>query len=355
MAGTIGRTLIGQDQRRPAPFDPAASAAAAFSWQDRHVLPEIFLIDGATAERWEPRRDLLASDGFAAEFVAETETDGVARLRFGDGEYGMLPRAGSTLTAHYRTGSGTIGNVGAETLWHVVTPLAGITGLRNPLPARGGSDPEPMDRVRQDAPVAFRVQERAVTPADYAAAAERHPEVQRATCVERWTGSWYTMFLTVDRTAGRPVDAAFEAVLRAHVERFRMAGHDLEIAPPRFVALELELGVCVLPDYYRADVQLDVLTVLGTGRTLEGRPRLFHPDNLTFGRAVYLSAVLAAVQQVPGVRYVEAKLFRRLGEPRSDGTEAGVLHFTPLEIPRLDNDPNFPDRGTVTLKMDGGR
>jgi hypothetical protein len=355
MAGTTGRPSPGGDPRRAARFDPAASAAAAFAWQDRHVLPEAFLLDGATDERWEPRRDLLASDGFAAEFVAETETGGLARLRFGDGEYGMLPRAGSTLTAHYRTGSGTAGNVGADALWHVVTPFGGIAALRNPLPARGGSDPEPMDRVRQNAPVAFRTQERAVTPADCVVAAERHPQVQQATCVERWTGSWYTMFLTIDRTGGLPVDAAFETVIRGHVERFRMAGHDLEIAPPRFVALELVLAVCVLGDYYRSDVQREVLTVLGTGRTPEGQPRLFHPDNLTFGSPVYLSALLAAVQAVQGVRYVEPKVFRRLGEPRSDALEAGVLRFTPLEIPRLDNDRNFPDRGTLTLEMEGGR
>lgn len=355
LAGTIGRPLPGADPRRPARFDPAGSASAAFSWQDRHVLPEVHLLDGNTGERWEVRRDLLASDGFAAEFVAETETGGVARLRFGDGEHGMLPRAGSILAAHYRTGIGAAGNIGADALWHIVTPHGGIAGLRNPMPARGGTDPEPLDRVRQDAPVAFRVQERAVTPEDYAAAARRHPEVQQAVCVERWTGSWYTMFLTIDRVGGRPVDPVFEDVIRRHLERLRMAGHDLEISPPRLVALKVGLDVCVLPDYYRADVQREVLTVLGTGRTPEGRPHFFHPDNFTFGTPVYLSAVLAAVQGVQGVRYVEPLVFRRLGEPRSGAVGAGVLRFSALEIPRLDNDANFPDRGTLTLKLEGGR
>jgi hypothetical protein len=134
-----------------------------------------------------------------------------------------------------------------------------------------------------------------------------------------------------------------------------MAGHDLEIVPPQLVALEIVLGVCVLPDYYRADVQREVLTVLGAGRTSEGRPQFFHPDNLTFGTSIYLSALLAAVQGVQGVRYVETKVFRRLGVPRSGGIEAGVLRFEALEIPRLDNDRNFPDRGTLTLEMEGGR
>jgi hypothetical protein len=355
MAGTIGRPLVGGDPRRPARFDPAASASAAFRWDDRHVLPEAYLTDTDTGGRWEPRRDLLASDGFAAEFVAETETNGVAALRFGDGEYGMLPRAGSALSAHYRTGNGSAGNIGADSLWHVVTTLSGITAISNPLAARGGTDPEPLDRVRQDAPVAFRVQERAVTAADYAEMALRHPEVQQAVCTERWTGSWYTMFLTVDRRGGLPVDATFENDLRAHLERFRMAGHDLEISPPRLVALEVALRVCVLGEYYRSDVEREVLDVLGTERAPDGRPRFFHPDNLTFGTPVYLSALLAAVQAVEGVRYVEALTFGRLAVPGSSGIDAGVLTFAALEIPRLDNDPNFADRGTLQLEMEGGR
>ena len=354
MVGTIGRPLPG-DPRRPAPFDPAASAAAAFTWESKHVLPSVELVDGATDEEWVPRRDLLASDAFAAEFVAETDTDGGVRLRFGDGEYGMLPRADSELTAKYRVGNGSSGNVGADSLWHVVATIGGIAGIRNPAPARGGTDPEPIDRVRQGAPVAFHVQERAVTPADYAAMTTRHPEVQQATCIERWTGSWYTMFLTVDRVGGLPVNDAFEGEVRRHLEHFRMAGHDLEIAPPQFVALDVVLSVCALPDYYRSDVEREVLSVLGAGRLPDGTRALFHPDNLTFGSTVFLSALLAAVQAVEGVRYVEPVTFQRLGVPASSGTESGVLTLGSLEIPRLDNDPNFADRGTLRLEMEGGR
>ncbi|MGY1829100.1 putative baseplate assembly protein [Geodermatophilus sp. SYSU D01180] len=355
MTGTLGRALQGEDQRRPARFDPAAPASAAFVWQPRHVLPDAEFVDQDTGQEWVPRRDLLASDAFAPEFVVETETGGLARVRFGDGEYGLRPRPRSRLTARYRTGNGTAGNVGADTLWHVVTSFGGISSIRNPLPARGGTDPEPLDRVRQDAPVAFRVPERAVTPADYAAVTLRHREVQQATCTERWTGSWYTMFLTVDRAGGLPVDADFEAEIRAHLERFRMAGHDLEIAPPSQVALEVVVSVCVLPDYYRADVEQDVLAALGSGRTPEGTAQFFHPDNLTFGTPVFLSALLAAVQAVEGVRYAGPLTFQRLGVPASSGLESGVLTFAPLEIPRLDNDPNFADRGTLRLEMEGGR
>jgi hypothetical protein len=63
-----------------------------------------------------------------------------------------------------------------------------------------------MSQAKLYAPQAFRTQERAVTEADYAAAAQRHPDVQRAACTRRWTGMFHTMFITVDRRGGKAGD-----------------------------------------------------------------------------------------------------------------------------------------------------
>ena len=134
--------------------------------------------------------------------------------------------------------------------------------VRNPKPAEGGIDPETATEVRAYAPAAFRTQERAVTEADYAEVTERHPGVQRATATFRWTGSWYTVFITVDRIGGLPVDADFEESIRQHVERYRMAGHDLEVDGPRYVSLEIEMHVCAEPNYFREDVK-------GVARTIQ--------------------------------------------------------------------------------------
>ena len=149
-------------------------------------------------------------------------------LRFGDDVHGRRPDPGTSLTARY-DGNGAAGNIGADALAHVALRAPQIRAVRNPLPASGGQDPESLDDVRQRAPAAYRVQERAVTPADYAAIAERHPDVQRAAATFRWTGSWHTVFVTVDRGGGAPVDADFEDELRALLERYRMAGHDVEM------------------------------------------------------------------------------------------------------------------------------
>ncbi|WIM04788.1 MAG: putative baseplate assembly protein [Candidatus Nitricoxidivorans perseverans] len=307
-------------------------------------------------DTWLPRRDLLGSDAAATEFVVESEHDGSAWLRFGDDCHGKRPDSGTAFSATYRIGNGTAGNIGLESIAHIVSNDARLLRATNPLPAQGGSDPENAEDVRRDAPEAFRTQERAVTPEDYAEVAERHPSVQRAAATFRWTGSWHTAFLTIDRKGGGEVDAAYEQTIRDHVERYRMAGYDLEVDGPRYVPLLLEMTVCVKPDYFRADVRAALMRVFGRGWLEDGTPALFHPDNFTFGQPVYLSKLYEAAQAVQGVASVVIDTFRRLRAPAdSKPLDDGVLAVGRLEIARLDNDPNFPERGVLKLTTGGGK
>jgi len=311
-------------------------------------------VHGAVALDWAARADLLGS-GDVPEFVLETEHDGTASVRFGDGEHGRRPELGTTFTATYRVGNGVSGNVGSQSLAHVATVDGRVLWVTNPLPAAGGAEPERPDEVRRDAPEAFSVQERAVTEADYAEVAERHPLVQRAAATFRWTGSWHTVFVTVDRLGGGEVTADFETELRAHLEKYRMAGYDLEVDGPIYVPLELGLHVCVQPDHFRAAVRRDLLAVLGSGVLPTGQRGLFHPDNFTFGQTVYLSPIVAAAQSVPGVASVSVGTFARRGQPSGTNLSLGYLSIDRLEIARLDNDRNFPERGVFTLTLGGGK
>lgn len=342
---------------RPDEKNLPKSATAALGWAPRNLLPQIELesVLGNVTSPWQPRADLLSSLPDSREFVVEIESDGRAYVRFGDDGNGLRPASGTRFKASYRIGNGTRGNVGAESLGHIVSSDSAIIAVRNPLPARGGVDPENVEKARQDAPVAFQTQERAVTADDYAEVAERHPEVQRAAATVRWTGSWRTIFLTVDRLGGRPVDAVFEQEMRRHLERFRMAGHDVEIDGPRLVALEIEMFICVQSGYFPSDVRAALLQVFSNTTLTDGRRGFFHPDTFTFGQPVYLSALYAAAQAVTGVHYVEIKKFQRLGINSDQAIADGVLQIGRLEIARLDNDPNFQERGVLRLDMRGGR
>lgn len=338
-------------------YNHAQSARAAMQWDLRNVQPAIRLkgTTGTETTTWTARRDLLNSGAEADEYVVEMDNDGSGTIRFGDDVHGRRPEPGTSFTAWYRVGHGRAGNIGADSLVHIALNVSEILNIRNPLPAIGGQEPESMEDARQRAPFAYRVQERAVTESDYAGVTERRAGVQRAAATFRWTGSWHTVFVTVDREGGAGVSDEFETGVRAHVERYRMAGHDLEIDGPQFVSLEIDLHVCVRMDQFRSDVERELFEALSNRDLPDGRQGLFHPDRWTFGQPVYLSSIYGAAHQVTGVESVEVRTFQRQGVPESTGLDSGRLDMTALEIPRLDNDRNFPEHGRLTITVGGGK
>jgi predicted phage baseplate assembly protein len=321
------------------------------------ALPALTLTSllNARTKQWTPLRDLLNSEPGDTEFVVEVEGDGTASLRFGDNTHGLRPDSGTSFTASYRVGNGAAGNVGADSIMHIVSGDGGIDAVRNPLAAGGGVEPEAIEDVRQRAPYAYRTQERAVTPDDYARVTERNTDVQRAAAAFRWTGSWRTVFVTVDRLGGLPVDAPFQETIVRYLDRYRMAGHDVDVDAPRVVSLEIEMLVCVKPDYFRSDVKQALLEVFSNRILPDGRRGVFHPDNFTFGQPVYLSKLYADAQSVAGVDSVQITKFQRQGNDASDATASGVLDIGRLEIARCDNDPNYPEHGVFRLTLKGGK
>ena len=130
---------------------------------------------------------------------------------------------------------------------------------------------------------------------------------------------------------------------------------DYLTATLRLDSLELELLVCVLPGHFRSDVQAGLLAVLGSRVLPDGSTGLFHADQLSFGQTVYLSQIYAAARQVTGVASVNATVFQRQGIADPQYLQDGFMRLARLEIPRLDNDANFPEHGVLRVELHGGK
>ncbi len=352
------------------PYDASASASRVIRQAPRQAQPEIVL--EGEGERWTPQTDLLASGPSSRDFVVEMENDRSAWLRFGDDRKGRRPLDTSTFAAVFRVGSGPDGNVGAHALAHLVVDqglvdpfaAAAIIGVANPLPAVGGERPESIEQVRLYAPHAFRRQERAVTVEDWTEVARRHPGVQQAVATIEWTGSWHTVFVSIDRIRGLEVDDDFVAEMSAFLERYRLAGYDVHVAAPQWVPLDIALTVCVAPTHYAEHVQRQLYLEFSRLDLPDGRRGHFHPDALTFGDDIYLSPIIARASAVPGVRWVDVtpaavpgdndNRFRRRGRPQGTEIDDGKIVIERLEIARCDNDPNAPDHGQIRFFMEGG-
>ena len=342
------------------------SASTCILQKSYDAMPAVRLEDDGS--EWVARPDLLGSRRLSCHFVVEMEEDGTAFLRFGDGILGRKPSSGAILRATYRVGNGTMGNIGPDSIAHIVpcksaktVPLERIriTKVRNPLPALGGNNPEPTDQVRLYAPYVFKKNERGVTEEDYAGVAKSYPGVCDAVATLRWTGSWHTMFVTVDRQDGLALDEEFRKNFRSYLERFRLAGHDIEIDGPIFVPLHIAFTVHVKPNYLKGDVRNSLIRTFSRGFLADGRKGFFHPDNFTFGQPVFLSQIVDLAMEVAGVYWIDTSEaqghhFHRWGKPPQDEIRQGAILTGRLEIARLDNDPNAPENGKIEFYMMGG-
>jgi hypothetical protein len=310
-------------------------------------------------EPWSPRPDLLSSHSQDRHYVVEVDDEGAAHLRFGDGDLGSRPPANATFIADYRVGNGPAGDVGAETITRIVFGTTVIRNVdlrpRNPFAAWGGTASESIRDVKLRAPSAYRRElVRAITADDYARLAERHPGVQRAAATMRWTGSWPVVRVAIDPFGGTATPELLHEV-RQLLEPVRRIGYDVEVVAATNVPLVIALLVCVQPFALRAHVEVDIREALGSRPLPGGRLGFFHPDALTFGEDIFLSALVGRAQAVPGVESVSVTELRRLYGLAEREIDEGVLRLGPTEVAELASDPDFPEHGRLELKLEGGR
>jgi predicted phage baseplate assembly protein len=327
-------------------------AVAATRPDPRAALPSVTVTD-RYGRTWTPRPDLLDSGPADRHLVGEVDDgaddDGATTLRFGDGTCGAAYPLGGTAHVRYRVGNGPAGNVGREAINRVVfcqTRQDAIRLVRNPLPATGGTAPEPVAEVRDRAPGEARHRLlRAITAADYATLAAG-PGIQRAAAEPRWTGSWYEARVAIDPLGADTAPDWLLDEVRHCLHRYRRIGHDLAVVTATLVPLDVALAVEVAPDHLAAGVRAALPRVFRD---------LFRPDELTFGTPVRASRLVAAAAAVPGVRQVAVTRLRRLFGAAGDALDTGVLPVGALEVAQLDDDPSRPENGRLTLDLRGGR
>ncbi|MEH6374290.1 putative baseplate assembly protein [Streptomyces sp. KLMMK] len=308
---------------------------------------------------WTPCRDLLSCGPRTRHVVAETDDQGIVTLRFGDGRAGCLPVPGTKLRAEYSVGNGRTGNVGPGAINRVAFRTlrpGGITRVRNPLPATGGTDPEPVTDVRRAAPrEPFRRLLRAITADDYAALAQQQPGIQRAAAALRWNGSWYEADVALDAQGTADVPRDLLDGVRQALHRYRRIGHDVVTSQAVQVPLDVALTVRVDPHHVAGHVKQALLSALRPGPLPGGGRGFFDPDAMSFGTPVPASRLIASVVAVPGVRHAEVTRLRRLHGTGPAVPDDGVLWMRPLEIARLDDDAARPENGRLDLTLEGGR
>jgi hypothetical protein len=280
-------------------------------------------------------------------------------VRFGDNEFGMAPKDGDIFQLRFRLGNGRLMNVAADSLTRFLsefdtppTSPAFVDSITNPLMATGGRDPETNEQIRINAPQDYQtIAYRAVRPEDYEEIAERLEWVQNAGAKFRWTGSWPTVFVTPDPFDEVGLSSENRTELQELMDRVRQAGRQVCVREPAYANIDLEIRICVAEDAYPGDVKERVLIALFGNRHATG---FFDPDNFTFATPLSRAALIASIQDVPGVHAVDGMRIRRRGWFDWRPFSEYLFRVADNELINVTNNRFMPEQGAVRLIMEGG-
>jgi predicted phage baseplate assembly protein len=241
-------------------------------------------------------------------FVTLTDDDANTTLVFGDGQHGArLPTGLENVRAVYRSGIGAGGNVDAGQISMLQSRPLGVNAVINPLRASGGADKESRDLARENAPLAVMPLDRLVSVQDYEDFTRRFAGIAKALARRTTDGRHELVYLTIAGAADVPIDPSSDLYLNL-LRALREQGDPdlpLRVDLRERKALVLSARIRLLPDYVWDTVVSAVRASL-----LD----LFGFDRRALGQWALLSEVIAAIQGVRGVDWVDVDGFGAVPE-----------------------------------------
>lgn len=336
---------------------PNLSPVAGAVWNFRHDLLDADLdLTAYTLEEGLWREVVTHQTPFEDVVFQDYAGNDGWSLRFGEGAFGRPPERGTIFEVKYFTAPGIDANLALDSVKHLTSPplaspgavLSYAAAATNPLPIDSGMNEELPESIRINAPEAFRARPlRAVRPEDFNEIITRLDWVQQANATPRWTGSWMSDHVAADPFDGVVLLEAQRTELTDIMDCIRQVTRDVRLEDPDYLDIDLYVKVCVRDGAYPGQVSPLVVKALAP-------PGYFDPDNFTFGQPLRRSALEAAIQSVPGVKGVDKiKLRVRRRYDWQTFTEP-ELTAAPRQIIRLQNDPLYPGRGSLTVEAHGG-
>ncbi len=200
-------------------------------------------VDGV---QWDEASSLypLASDD--KEFIVRRDNDGNSTVIFGDGKHGArLPTGQENVTARYRSGIGTTGEVAAQSLTLLKSKPLGVKTVENPLAPSGAGDPETLDDARDNAPLTVRTLERIVSLQDFTDFARAFAGISKALTIPLWSGEQQIVHITIATDSGGAVQEPLLGNLRTAINNARDPWQRVELGSfqPRYFHVKASLLV----------------------------------------------------------------------------------------------------------------
>jgi uncharacterized phage protein gp47/JayE len=247
-----------------------------------------------SAVAWANVETLAYSGTTSQDFLQTVNEQKKVIIKFGDGVNGTIPPLAAAITLNYDATDGATGNVAANSLVSIITPIvvpAGFTlSVTNPSRAAGGTDVESLDSLKKHIPLLIRTQNRAVTRQDYIDIGNLHPQVDQ-------TSIFFQCGKTVDvyivPTGGGIASLALAATVQAWYETRRMVTTRIRVFPAGEIRMQLAFVLRVLPNFVRANVEAEVVNNLLT---------FFSTENQVIGGTLHISDLYQVIDNTTGVQ-----------------------------------------------------
>lgn len=291
----------------------------------------VFVATSFGTEEWVYFDHMIDAAPTDKAYTLFTDAQGATWVQFGDGVDGAPPQPSLAITATYRTGGGTIGNVPSGSVNALASGVDGVslatTGAGVPYTSAmtGGTDEESSESIRRNAPLAYSTQQRAVTSTDYSNLALSVPGVTKAFAVVAHSTS-VTIFIT--GPGGTTPSVALKTRVADFIRARSLSASTINVGGPDSIAVNFgsvgtPMKLVVRDNYSRAAVDSDVRRIIAQALSI---------DNVNFGMTLPISMIYDAVQEVPGVSYWSLTLMAR-----ADSAQVANewITFREYEIPVL--------------------
>lgn len=259
---------------------------------------------------WHETDTLAAASSTDRLYQTKTDDTDKVSVTFGNGQHGARLSSGAeNVSATYRTGIGTSGNVDAEQISLLASRPLSVQGVINPAAATGGADREGGDSARRNIPLGVTSLDRLVSVQDYADFARTFAGIGKTSATLLTAGRRRIVHLTIAGSENIPINRTSD-LFRNLVQALRQFGNPsepLQVALCEVKLLVISARIRVLPDF-----KLELVAPTIRAALLAA----FSFDQRDLGQSVYESEVLSVIQNVPGVAYVDLDILDAIDQQK---------------------------------------
>jgi hypothetical protein len=315
------------------------SPSQSFQLANKPVLLDGFVLEVDEGNGFQPWTRVGNFANSVRTDVHYTLDPATGEIGFGDGEQGKIPARltdpsrpeedlPNITASRYQWGGGVRGNVGAEKVTSLQSPVPYVASVTNLGPTSGGEDEENLDEAKRRTPQAIRTQSRAVTAEDFEFLAQQTPgtRIRRAHALPQHNPNLepirsvglkprsqtivpipgaVSVMIVPESLFAKPVpsDETCKTVA-SWLNTHRLITTELYVVAPKYREVQIAVRVIVEKNVSSGQV----------GQTLNDRLlAYFHPlsggkdgTGWEFGGVIYFSDTYRVILETPGVARIEA-------------------------------------------------